>query len=442
MTSIATVTKKIIPKPEPMTGLRALRAIIRDHSVLSAMQVFHAEMGDVFRMPLAGFNPVVLVGPEACRFVLVQARDELKWRIPKQPIVNLLDHGILVEDGDIHDTMRRKLNPALHKQMIATYVESMTRRTDQITAAWKPDKPIDLLVEVRKMALLILIETLFDVDYTPEMERLWNAVLYLMGYISPGLWLIWEDIPRPGYAKARAQVDRYFYDMIARRREEIAREPERQRTDMLSLLILSEIDDRMIRDQLMTMLTAGHDTATAALAWIFHLLGQHPDVLAQVQAEIDSVLNGTTPDAQNIWGLTYLGQVIDESLRLYPPAHLGGRTASTDLEFNGFPILAGTRVLYSIFLTQRHPAYWDNPGDFKPERFAPGIKPLPYTYLPFGGGARTCIGMPYAQAEMRVVLARILQCFTLRPLNRPIHMHMGATIEPRPGVFMTAQQRV
>lgn len=432
---------KTIPHAPPTTGLRALRAILRERSVLPAMQVFHAELGDVFRMQMPGFAPVVMVGPQACHFVLVEARDALHWRIPRQPIVRLLERGVLVEDGDLHDQMRRKLNPALHKQMTAQYVEAMVARTDQVTAGWAADTPVDLLVEVRRMALLILMDTLFAVDYTPQMARLWDAVLVLMGYISPGLWLIWNSVPRPGYARARAQVDAYFFALIAQRRAEIARDPDTPRTDMLSALILSDLDDQLIRDQMMTMLTAGHDTATAALAWVFHLLGQHPDTLTQVQAEVDTVLAGTPPDAASIWRLTYLGQVIDEALRLYPPAHLGGRTAARELEFDGYHLPAGTRVLYSIFLTQRHPAYWDDPHAFNPERFAPGVKRQPYTYLPFGGGARACIGMQYAQVEMRAVLARVLQGYTLRSLERPVHLHMGATIEPRPGVWMQMARR-
>lgn len=430
-----------VPKPEQNTALRALRAIIRERSVMAGMQVFHDEIGDMFRLHVPGFSPVVMVGPEACRFVLVEARDELKWRIPKQPIVNLLDHGLLVEDGEVHDTLRRKLMPPLHKQMVTTYVETMVRRTDQITATWESGTAVDLLVEARKMTLLTLMDTLFDVDFTPEMTRLWDAVKYLTRYISPGLWLIWEDMPRLGYRRARAQVDGYWHDLIVKRRAELTAAPDETRVDMLSALIHAELDNTTIRDQLMTMLIAGHDTATAALAWTFHLLGGHPDAMGRVQSEIDTVLNGAPPTAENVMGLTYLGQIIDETLRLYPPVHLGGRTAAVDLVFDGFAIPAGTRVLYSIYLTQRHRDWWHDPHTFDPERFAPGSKRDPYIYLPFGGGARTCIGLAFAQVEMRVILARLLQQFTLSPTGRSIHVHMGATLEPRPGVIMTQHRR-
>jgi cytochrome P450 len=317
--------------------------------------------------------------------------------------------------------------------MLGGYVEAMVRHTDQITAAWTNHRPVDMLVEMRKISLLILMETLFNVDYTLEVQRLWDSVIRLMKYISPGLWLIWRDAPRPGYAHARAEMDAYWFDLIHKRRQAGA-----TGNDMLSLLIAGGMSDELIRDQLMTMLTAGHDTSTAMLSWAMVLLGNHPEIQAKAREEIRSVLGDTPPVSENIMHLPYLEQIINETLRLYPPAHLGSRIATSDLEFKGYHIPAGTRVLYSIYLTHRHPAFWDRPDDFIPERFAPenkGEHPRPhYAYVPFGGGPRICIGMAFAQVEMRVVLARILQRFTLGKPAGSIYMRMGAALEPRPGV--------
>lgn len=427
-----------IPVPAPSTSLRALQAIIRERSVLAGMQIFHQETGDIFRLPLPGFNPVMLVGPEACHYVLVKAREQLRWRMEGDPITKLLVHGLLVEDGQFHDQLRRDLNPALHKQMLSGYIDAMVRRTDQITADWTDSQPVDMLVEMRKIALLILMETLFSVDYTVEVTRLWDSIVRLMKYISPGLWLIWRDAPRPGYARARAEMDHYWFEVIRQRREAGA-----AGNDMLSLLIAGGMSDDLIRDQLMTMLTAGHDTSTAMLSWAMVLLGNHPEIQAKAQAEIEAVLGDADPTPETVMQLPYLEQIINETLRLYPPAHLGSRTATADLEFNGYHIPAGTRVLYSIYLTHRHPAYWDQPNDFMPERFAPenkGDRPH-YAYLPFGGGPRICIGMAFAQVEMKVVLARILQRYTLGKPLKPIHMHMGAALEPHPGVWIQPKQR-
>lgn len=440
MTSVSTHPK--IPIPSPTTSLRALNAIIRERSVLAGMRVFHEETGDIFQIDVPGFRPVVLVGPEAAHFVLVKGRDDFRWRLETDSITKLLIHGVLVEDGESHDSIRRQLSPALHKAMLGGYVDAMVRRTDQIADAWPQDgSTLDMLDEVRRIALLILMDALFDVDYTPELQRLWHAVLYLIQYISPGLWLIWRGAPRPGYEKYRAQMDEYFFQIITARRAQLNADAEAQRTDMLSVLIRAGMDDNLIRDQLMTMLIAGHDTSTASLAWALMLLAKHPDAQARAREEIDGVLGDAAPNAENFDQMPYLTQVINETLRLYPPIHLGSRIANEDLDYQGYRIPAGTRVLYSIYLTQRHPDYWQDPHTFNPERFAPGQKHEPYSFLAFGGGRRNCVGRAFAEVETKVVLARLLQRFTFERRFGSIHQHMGATLEPRPRVTVLAKRR-
>lgn len=421
-----------IPEPSPQTGLRALRAIVRERSVMAALTVIHSELGDIFRVRAPGFSPVMLAGADACRWVLVEAKNDLHWRMERDPITQLLSHGLLVEDGEAHDTMREMLNPALHRRMVESFVESMVRRTDQIIDTWDAGATVDLLAESRKIALLILIDTLFDVDHTPDMQPLWPHLLKLVDFISPGLWMFWSGIPSPGYASAIAEWNAYFARMITDRRDDLTQHPDRD--DMLSLLIRAGLPDAAIRDQLMTMLIAGHDTVTALLGWAFYLLGQHPDVMQRCVEEADTALAGQPPTVDSVMQLRYTAQVIDETLRLYPPAHLGSRTAARDLDYLDYTIPQGTRVVYSIYLTQRDPALWSDPTRFDPERFASGAKIAPYTFLPFGGGKRNCIGTYFAQIEARAVIARVLQRVTLTPVPVKTHMHMGATIEPRPGV--------
>ncbi len=429
---------KSIPTPKGPTSLRALRALRREHSVLAALEVFNRELGDIFRFTLPGFKPVMLVGPEAARMVLVSSRDDLRWRNEADPVTLLLRHGVLVEDGDAHDRLRRTMNPALHKQMLNNYAAAMVRGTDQIVQQWRDDEPRDMLVEMRRVALLILMETLYRVDFSPELDRLWSAILKTLQFISPGLWILWPGIPRPGYERALRQMDDYLYQIIRLRRACLG-----ETDDLLGGLIAAGLDDDLIRDQLLTMLIAGHDTSTALLSWALYLLGQHPPAMSQAQNEVDSVLAGQTPTLEHAAHLHYLGQVIDEALRLYPPIHLGSRVAAVDLPFQGYTIPAGTRVMYSIYLTHRQPAYWDEPGAFRPERFAPGQpRPQPYTYLPFGGGPRNCIGAAFAQVETKLVLARILQQVELAALPKPVYAHMGATLEPRPGVPMRVKRRL
>jgi cytochrome P450 len=271
------------------------------------------------------------------------------------------------------------------------------------------------------------------VDFLPEVERMWQAILATLGYISPGLWMIWKGAPRQGYDDGLRQMDTYLYQIIRARRAHVG-----EATDLLGLLIEAGLNDDLIRDQILTMLIAGHDTSTALLSWMLVLLGQHPQAMEQARHEVRTVLGQAEPTLAHLPQLVYLGMVMDEALRMYPPIHLGSRVAAEDLEYEGYRIAAGTRVMYSIYLTHRLPAYWPEPSVFRPERFGPDApRPQPYTYLPFGGGPRNCIGAAYAGVEVKVVMARILQRFDLRlqPGAR-IHAHMGATLEPRPGVPM------
>jgi cytochrome P450 len=191
------------------------------------------------------------------------------------------------------------------------------------------------------------------------------------------------------------------------------------------------------------MLIAGHDTGTALLAWTLYLLGRHPEALARLQDDIDTVLGDRVPGYQELKRLHYLEQVIKESLRLYPPIHLGQRIAAIDLTFQDYHIPAGTRVIYSIYLTHRDQDYWPEPARFDPDRFSleKNRRQTPHTYIPFGGGARNCIGAGFGLVEAKVVLARLIQQFELTLIEDQIHPHMGATLEPRPGVIMRTRYR-
>lgn len=430
---------KKIPTPDGNLSLKALCAIIQQRSVLAGLEVFHEALGPVFRINLPNFRPVMLAGAEANRWILVEARHDLLWKAPKDPIARLLRDGLLVADGEIHDTMRRHMNPALHRQALGGYVEAMQRCTDRVIDAWEPGETRDMLVEMRRIALLIIMETMFRVDFMPEIDGLWRALLKMVQYISPGLWMLWQDIPRPGYARHLRRIDDYLRHIIRLRRA-LPQQPD----DLLGMLIeLPDVDDEMIRDQMLTMIVAGHDTSAGLLSWAMYMLGARPDVLRRAREEVDAALCGEPPALETVGKLRYLERLCDETMRLYPPAHLGSRIAARDLEFDGYPIPAGTRVTYSIYVTHRMKAYWENPQVFDPDRFLPErSKNRPaYSFVPFGGGPRNCIGAAFAQIEARVILARVLQRCDFRLLRRDVHQHMAVTIEPRPGVLMHVRPR-
>ncbi len=421
-----------LPVADPQLGLAALRAMLAERSPLAALRVFHRGLGEAFRINVPGFRPVVLAGPEAARFVLVEERGALHWRNERDPVTDLLRHGVLVEDGEAHDELRRLMNPALHRRMLVEYAASMVRITLEESRTWQAGQPVDMLVEMRRIALRILTDTLFGADMGPEIKRMWQPVLAAIAHISPGLWMVLPNVRRRR-RRGLKEMDEYLFALIRERRTTGGGET------LLDLLIASGLDDDLIRDQLLTMLIAGHDTSTALLAWVFALLGQHPETAQLLSNEIRAAgLNLEALDIERLNRLPLLDQVIHETLRLYPPIHLGSRVAAVDMEYAGYLIRAGERVLYSIYLTQRDPAEWEGPDEFRPARHA-GARPRPYTWLAFGGGPRNCIGAAFGLLEAKIVLATILLRFDPGPLLKPVYAHMGATLEPHPGVYLEMQ---
>jgi cytochrome P450 len=417
------------------TGRTALNAFIKERSPLGPLKVMAREIGRFFQIPIPGFRPFVVFGPEANRKVLVTERDKVLWR-NTDPVTDLLRRGVLVTDGEEHDHYRDLMEPSLHPAMLSEYKQMMIEQTDRVSSTWKDGQTIDLLVESRRIALLIIMQALFSKDVWEDLPRIWIPILKAIKYISPGAWIFWRRMPRIGYKKHLRTLDGYLFEIIQQRRKRcpewrghIEGRKEGKR-DLLQHLIDAGLSDTVIRDQMLTMLIAGHDTSTALLAWTFALLGQHPDVYARLVEEVDKLEKSLLLD-----------QVIKESLRLFPPIHIGNRRVAQEMKFCEGDIPAGERMFYSIYLTHRDPSIWQNADDFCPERFAHGRKTPPFSYVPFGGGPRACIGAAFGQAEARLVLKRLLQTYKFEFTNHKIHAHMGATLEPRPGVRMRVTRR-
>ena len=406
------------------TGRAALRQLLIERSPLGPLKVMAEQVGRFFQIPIPGFRPFVVFGPEANRKVLVTERKKVLWR-NTDPVTDLLRRGMLVVDGEEHDHYRKLMEPPLHPSQLPNYTQMMMEQTDRVSSLWKDGEVVDLLVEGRKIALLIIMQALFSKDVWADLPRIWTPVLKAIQYISPGMWIFWRRMPRVGFRKQLQVLDTYLFGIIEQRRK-----TKEEIRDLLQHLIDAGLSDDVIRDQMLTMLIAGHDTSTALLAWTFALLGQHPDVYERVVHEVDTLDKSPLLD-----------QVIKESLRLYPPIHIGNRRVAEEMEFEEGIIPPGERLFYSIYLTHRDPSIWKNADEFCPERFAHGRKTPPFSYIPFGGGPRSCIGAAFGQAEARIVLARLLQTYKFEFTNHKIHAHMGATLEPRPGVKMRVTYR-
>jgi len=443
-----TTKRRPLPTANRETGLDVLKGLIQDRSLLTALVLTRKGVGNAFKITLPRFSPAVFAGPDTNRQILVNEREKFKWRSEKDPVTKLLRHGILVTDGEEHDKLRAVLNPALQRKYVIPYITKFWQCTDQIISTWQDGKVYDMLIESRRIALLILFDALFHVDFTPQIDRLWDPILDILKYISPGAWIFWPDMPRPKYRKAIHELDNYFYKIIKSRREKVKSTSELgEGEDLLTKLVQTPgMSDNLIRDQLMTLFIAGHDTSTAMLAWALYLIGNHAHVIAKASIEANQVLGNTNqpPSVDQINNLTYLDKVIKETLRLYPPIHVGNRIAIEDMGIQGYDVQQGTRVMCSIYLTHHDEEIWSNPDQFDPERFdrLSGEKVPPLSYIPFGGGPRNCIGAAFSQIEGKIVLARILQTFQLQIVqDSKVHPYMGATLEPRPGVMMRVWRR-
>jgi len=409
----------------PQIGRASLLAFLGSRSPLGPLEVMARQMGRFFQIPIPGFQPFVVFGPDANRRVLVTERKKLLWR-STDPVTDLLRRGVLVVDGEEHDLYRALMETPLHPSRLPGYTPMMIEQTDQVTAAWKDGQTIDLLVEGRKIALLIIMQALFSRDAWNDLPGIWNPIVKTIEYISPGPWILWRKIPRPGFRMPLAELDQYLYAIIQERRKH-----QVTGRDLMQHLIEAGLSDEIIRDQMLTMLIAGHDTSTALFAWTFALLGQHAGICARVLQEVDALERSPLLDL-----------TIKEALRLYPPIHIGNRAVADELEFAEGKIPAGQRMFYSIYLTHRDPDLWENADQFCPERFTNGRQTPPFAYVPFGGGPRSCIGAAFGQAEARTVIARLLRGFSFELLNaEKIHAHMGATLAPRPGVLARVRKR-
>jgi len=407
----------------PELGRAALRSFIKEGSPLGPLKIMARHLGYLFQIPLPMFKPYVVFGPEANRKVLVTERDKVLWR-NTDPVTDLLRQGVLIVDGEEHDRYRKLMEPPLHPSHLPEYTSQFISHTDKVSSQWKDGEVVDMLVESRKIALLIIMDTLFSKDAWDDLPLVWTPILKAIEYISPGGWIIWRKMPRPGFKKHLKTLDDYLYRIIAERRMGYFEQ------DLLQHLIDAGLTDDVIRDQMLTMMIAGHDTSTALLAWTFALLGQHPDVHQRVVEEVD------TMDKSPL-----LDQVIKESLRLYPPIHIGNRRIAEEMEFTDGNVPKDERMFYSIYLTHRDPSIWENADSFCPERFSRGRKTPSFSYVPFGGGPRACIGAAFGQAEARVVMAHLLRNYKFEFTNHKIKPHMGATLEPRPEVMMKVTKR-
>jgi cytochrome P450 len=411
--------------PGPRRGfpLAALAAFRRDP--LAFLERVHREHGDVAAWRFGRRRVYLLAHPELVRDVLVtRHRNFIKSRALQRARV-ILGHGLLTSEGDFHLRQRRLAQPAFHRERIAALGEQMVGFAGQTADAWRAGVEMDLPREMNRLTLAIAGKTLFGADVQAEADEIGSALtdaLEAFKRLTNPLGPLLDKLPLPTTLRVRRaseRLDATIYRMIAARRAS-----GEDRGDLMSMLLAARdeegdgggMTDLQLRDEVLTLFLAGHETTATALSWTWHLLAQHPEVEAKLHAELSAALAGRGPAASDLPRLAYTRAVLAESMRLYPPAWTIGREPKEEFEAGGYRIRAGTVVLVSPWLMHRDPRWWPDPLCFDPDRWTPEreAEQPRFAYFPFGGGPRKCIGEGFAWTEGILVLATLAQRWKLR----------------------------
>lgn len=441
------------PKPKPLVG--NLVEFRRDK--LAFFTRMAREFGDVagFRI---GPRPVALLSdPEMIEQVLATQQKNFVKHFVLNLLRPVLGQGLITSEGDLWLHQRRMIQPAFQRSHIEDYAGIMVGHAERMLADWSDGERLDLHAALMHLTLGIAAKALLGAEVSGgEFRTVSHALDLLMrdfvyrfeGIVKIPLWM-----PTPWNWRIKRQIrrlDRVMYGIIARRRQ-----GSLDGDDLLSRLMKATdagaenpgargtMSDRQLRDELMTLFLAGHETTASALGWTCYLLTQHPDVEGRLRAELQDVLGGRSPTVADVPRLAYTEQVVTESMRLLPPVYAVGRRAARDCEIGGYDVPAGTTFLMSQWVLHRDRRFFDDPLEFRPERWADGLaKRIPkFAYFPFGGGPRVCVGNSFAMLEAVLVLATMAQRFRFELLPRPkVVPWASVTLRPKHGIHVVCHR--
>lgn len=416
------------------------------------------EPSEIVRMKFATRSALFLKHPDHIELVLQQRAKTYTKSIRHYESLRLaLGNGLVTSDGSFWLRQRRLAQPAFHRARIAAFADTMADATEKLLARWQPNiaapgtraAPIDVSEEMMHVTLEIVCRTLLGTD-VPEAGDIGRAVGIASRFIderSDAIVPLPVALPFPAnlrFKKAMAALDRAVYAIIAERRAH----PRADAGDLLSMLMEARdedtgetMSDTQLRDEVMTMFVAGHETTACALSWTFFLLSRHPKIEIQLRSDVIAAFGDGPIGLDGLRRVPLLERVVKESMRLYPPVWILGRAAVEPDVLDGVPIAAGDWVLMSPYVTHRHPDIWDNPEGFDPDRFLPEAQKARsrFAWFPFAGGPRQCIGDQFAMMEAQIVLATVLRRvrLTLAPWQ-VVEPEPLVTLRPKDGLAMFA----
>ena len=417
---------------------------------LSAFLRWQQEVGGVARVRLGGVTAHLVSEPQLVREVLKDRHREFVKPIQgRRNLARILGNGLLVSEGDFWLRQRRIIQPAFHKQRVHGFADRMVLAAEDLAREWtQREGAFDVAHDMMRLTLRVVQETLLGVTPSEDADQIGESVSFLIAEINrrfrrmvqaPERW------PTPGnrrFARHRDVLDRVVGKIIRQRRAQT-----HVGDDLLSMLLRTvdedtgeRMDDAQLRDEVMTIFLAGHETTANALSWTFYLLGKHPEAAERMREEIQQVLAGRRATAADYASLTYTRMVFEEAMRLYPPAWILARSPRQDLELGGFLLEGGCRVFLSPWVVHRRADLWPNPEAFDPTRFADPTAIRPFSYFPFGGGRRVCVGKTFAMMEGVLVLATLVRSTHLELVaGHQVWPEALVTLRPRHGVKVIAR---
>lgn len=443
-----------------LPGLTGL-AFIRDR--IAVLQRLTSQYGDIVAFDVVGTPFAVLNHPDYVRDVLVTRHRMFHKGVGLQRARLLLGEGLLTSEGTEHQRHRRLIQPAFHRDRIATYGTTMVAYADRAASRWQDGETRDVLPEMSRLTLAIAGKTLFDTDVETDAETIGRALTDVLANFNITLLpfgdrLVRLPIPHAWrFRRAKGALDAIVYRLIAERRTRAARHTavasgDPPGGDILSILVAARdegdgrgLSDEEVRDEVLTLLLAGHETTANALTWTWYLLAGQPAVRERMEAELGRVCGTRLPTAADVAALPYTRAVLAESMRLFPPAYIVGRRAREPYAVpnTDYVLPAGTVILLSQYLLHRDPRFWDAPGEFRPERWLGGEAARHrYAYFPFGAGPRICIGEHFAWMEGVLVLATIARQWRLDLAGaHPAVLEPVITLRPKGGIRFEFRRR-
>ncbi|MCU0513718.1 MAG: cytochrome P450 [Anaerolineae bacterium] len=426
---------------------------IRQVGFLAFYERLWRDYGDLVQFAPGPLNGCMAVHPDQVRYILVEKPEIYIKGMSHDRLRDSIGHGILTLEGSDWRQQRRLLQPTYTPGGIRQFASIMTDEAEAAIARWRSTagQPVDINEAMTRITMRVISRAIFGIDLDEGFREVALALHGLLDYTSTGsssLFVMPLFLPTPANQRLKRNqkiVRDFIFQIIERRRRQGPGE------DLLSLL-MSIIDedtgqpmtDDQLHDEILITFFAGHETTASLLTWTWYLLAQNPAVEARLYDEVTQVLAGRAPTLEDLGRLTYTRMVLEETLRLYPPVPLLARDAAQDDTLAGYPIKAGTLVVTPLFLTQRHPDYWERPEAFYPEHFTPEqVEQRPrYAYLPFGAGQRVCLGIHFARMEAAILLAHLAQHYRLR-LAQPFdgRTQFVGVIRPAGPILMQVEAR-